>query len=563
MLGSGAVSLRPVSLVLAGLILSLVVCRGALASVQAPDPAALPPLPDLPSVELKAPARDATERLSSLLDRLAAQDLETREMAVSEILEVSPNVIGAIRGRMGKIADRADRGAMKGLLTRTRRKARDDLRQRMRNDGTKGKVETPDYLEMLTRYAEPDSESWRNLVEVVAMSRMLVQIGGVQAARELVDFYVRFGEFLRVDVQLGLAKMGDAGIAALIEARRHEAEKIGRWAERQLDVMGKAIPSEAIATDDHEGLADILRAYGRSRDLDAARIVISFANSEKAQVRQAARQAVVMLGDAAIWQLRDAFENTVGERPPRDWSWERTARELFGRLDRLRLSRVFEIFESGRKAREQGNLEAMRQAYDKVLARSPRFEHAAEMVPGYLEYARQASPADRERAIGAVRRALRLNRDPTAEPGMQSLLLTLRAEAEAARGIADQTLLRRALELDGGNDRAKDLLDKLQRDTTDRQDFWRRYGGAVATALVGLIAIAVVLLRKGRAGEAKDAQGRKDMLEVGEPTDQQDALEPKPAAGEASPSTLEAAPGEAEASRSSEESSDSKPSGSR
>jgi hypothetical protein len=258
----------------------------------------------------------------------------------------------------------------------------------------------------------------------------------------------------------------------------------------------------AIATDDHEGLADILRAYGRSRDLDAARIIISFASSERAQVRQAARQAVVMLGDAAIWQLREAFENTVGERPPRDWSWQRTARELFGRFDRLRLARVAKIFDGGRKARKEGDLETMRQAYDKVLARSPRFEHAGLMVPGYVDYARKADAEHRSQAIDAARRALRLNDDPSVEPAIQSLLFTLRAEAEAARGLADQQLLQRAIELDGGNDRARALLDSLERDMTERQNLWRRYGGAGAAGLVGILAIVFVLLRRSRTEPA-------------------------------------------------------------
>ena len=70
--------------------------------------------------------------------------------------------------------------------------------------------------------------------------------------------------------------MGDFGVAALIEARRHKADKIARWAERQLDILNKAIPSEAIRTDHHEALADILRAYGRCRDPDAARIILSW-----------------------------------------------------------------------------------------------------------------------------------------------------------------------------------------------------------------------------------------------------------------------------------------------
>jgi len=56
--------------------------------------------------------------------------------------------------------------------------------------------------------------------------------GDWQAVRGLIDIYVRFGEFLRVDTQLSLEKMGEGAIAALIEAERHPAPKIAHWAAR-------------------------------------------------------------------------------------------------------------------------------------------------------------------------------------------------------------------------------------------------------------------------------------------------------------------------------------------
>ena len=96
--------------------------------------------------------------------------------------------------------------------------------------------------------------------------------------------------------------------------------------------------------------------------------MVSFAGTERSQVRDAARQAIALMGETANWQLRDAYENVVGKRPQRDWSWERTARELFGELDRLRSSEVSDLFEAGLKAQSDGDLERMRSAFDQVLA---------------------------------------------------------------------------------------------------------------------------------------------------------------------------------------------------
>ena len=202
--------------------------------------------------------------------------------------------------------------------------------------------------------------------------------------------------------------MKDRALPALIEAKRHKAGKISRWAERQLDVAGKAIASELVQTEDQQALADILRAYGRIRDPDAARIVISFANSERAQIRLAARQAVAMMGDVATWQLRETYENIVGEKPPREWSWDRTARELFARFDRLRLAQVFKLFDRGLEAQRAGELEKMREHYDKVLAHNPLFDRRAEMADGYLLYARKHADSSKEKAIRALYRGERI-----------------------------------------------------------------------------------------------------------------------------------------------------------
>jgi hypothetical protein len=477
----------------------------------------LPPLPELPRIKLETPTEDAIERLNGLLERLVAADPETRATAVTEIPEAGPDLVPAIDRQLSFIAENADKDEMKRLLEATRRKAREEMRAEMRAAGDQGKVVTPDYLVMLTKHARPESLAWQQLVRVLGMSRMLVQVGEIRGARELVQVYVRFGEFLRVDTQLQLEKMGDYGVAALIEARRYPAAKIARWAERQLDTLGKAIASEAIRTDDPEQLADILRALGRTRDPDAARVVISLANSERAQVREAARQGVVMLGDVGIWQLRDAYENVVGERPPRDWSWERTARELFARFDRLRLARVFTLFEQGLKARADGDLEKMRVAFGKVLARSPRFERANEMAPGLFEYASQANAAHRDDAIDALRHAVRINADKSLDPAIHSLLLTLLAERSAEAGVADQTLLRRAMELDSSNRRAKSLLSELERPTTQGEVRWARYGAAGVVSVMALAAILVIVLRRKRPEEMPGASAKTESDEQAKP----------------------------------------------
>lgn len=489
-----------------GLLLAVPLAFAADGGAPTSTLATLPPLPQVPKLERAKPTEPELEELDALLGRFQSEDAAVRETAVREILEVRPSLVSAIDARMNAIADKADREEMRRVLEDIRKKGRSAERERMRSEGKKGKLATPDYLDMVAEHARPKSKPWQELISVLAMGRMLAQIGTVEAVRELVDVYVRFGEFLRVDTQLLLEKLGDKAVAGLIEARRHKAEKIGRWAERQLDTLGKGIPSEAVQTQDHQVLADVLRAYGRVRDPDAARIVISFANSERAQVREAARQSVAMMGEVATWQLRDTYETIVGKKPPRDWAWERTARELFGEFDRLRLAQVHRLFDEGMAASQNGKLDAMREAFDKVLARSPMFERRQEMASGYLAYASAHADDQPAQALDALRRAERIAGDEATKKRAQSLVLTLEGEELLGRGVADQVLFRRAIELDSTNSRARDALARIERGELEKKSTFGRYAAAGAIGLVALLAIGVVGLRRGRRTKEKQPE---------------------------------------------------------
>lgn len=245
-------------------------------------------------------------------------------------------------------------------------------------------------------------------------------------------------------------------------------------------------------------LADVLRAYGRIRDPDAARIVISFANSERAQVRDAARQAVALFGETGAWQLRDTYESIVGKKPQRDWSWERTARELFGEFDQLRLARVYEQFDRGIQALSAGDMAAMKQAFDKVLAQNPSFERRSEMAPGYLKFATERADTDRAAALDALRRARRIADSDDSKKSAESLLFTLEAEQLLERGVADQVLLHRAIELSSSNQRARELLQRIERGERHASRDFGRYAAAIAIAVVALLAILLIAIRRIR-----------------------------------------------------------------
>ena len=140
------------------------------------------------------------------------------------------------------------------------------------------------------------------------MERMLAAIGTTPAVRELIQLHAYFGELLRIDLQRQIGKLRDKAVPALIEARQHDAKIVQRWANKQLDVLGRAIPGEAVASNDTQVLADVLRAYGRTRDVDAVRVILSFCNSDRDPApRGRARGRSRRSASPGIWQLRDVY----------------------------------------------------------------------------------------------------------------------------------------------------------------------------------------------------------------------------------------------------------------
>jgi tetratricopeptide (TPR) repeat protein len=405
---------------------------------------------------------------------------------------VDETLTAAIRDRIDSEARSADRAAMKTVLLDVRKQFRKGQKEQEAEE--KGAA-TDDYLTMLLSYPHTSSSDWKRLVNVLALSRMCVHLGTVEAVRTLIHVYVRF-EFLRIDTQLQLKALGDKSLAALIEATHHPAPEVAQWAKRRLDFLGKAIPSEAIAVNSSEVLADVLRAYGYLRDPDAARLVISFANSERLLVREAARQSVASYGEVANWQLRDAYEQVTGERPAREWSWERTARELFRKFDRTRLADVYQLYDAGLTALERGDLPAMRQSFDKVLARSPNFEPVDKLVEGYFKYAESIQQKDPDAALTALARVVRLGTDETLKARAESIRLTIEATRLAARRLADQTLLRAAIELDAQNHAAKTLLKDIEGEPLSETTHFLRYLWPALLGALSLVFSAIVFWRR-------------------------------------------------------------------
>lgn len=467
-------------------------------SAQAPSrPADMPLslLPEPPPLELPAPRPASLEAIDAILARIVSAEPAVREHAVGELLEVRPDWAAGLSRRLDRLAERADRPAMRSLLERLRSR---NKKQGSSDDNDEG---GGDYLELALGSPDPASAVWRDLVQLLSISHMLRNVGSADAVREIIRVYVRFGEFTRVHVQRELALLGDRQVAGLLEAERHQAPKIASWARKRLDLLGKAIAHEAVRTKDQAALADILVALGRSRDPDAGRVLVSFASTEKSQVRTAARQGLALLGEVGAWQLRDAYQDTTGKQAPRDWTWKRTARELFTEFDRLRSSKVFELYEVARQAEGKGDLDAMSHGYDQVLALSPLFEQREAMAEGYAKFAEVKKDQSPELAISALRRIERIAKTDVERRKAESLRHVLEARMLAQQGIVDRGLLDKATALDPESADARDALDASAR-PAQRTVAHVRYllaAGVAALSLAGGGYIAWMTWRRRRS----------------------------------------------------------------
>jgi tetratricopeptide (TPR) repeat protein len=466
-------------------------------------PNTLPELPKLAPIAVLEADPGALQDLDRLLERLTTGDARARETAKTSIVEVTPSVVAAIRSRVLEIRTSLDRKEAQGLLDDARKAGRKALKKdkpdpkTTKKKGAKAKEEAEDdgdWLEFVLAQSKPKNDTWVDLVKLLAMERMLTNVGTTPAVRELLQMYSYFGELLRIDLARQMSKLRDKAVPALIEARQHDAKIVQRFAVKQLDLLGRTIPGEAVGVTDPQVLADILRAYGRTRDVDAVRVILSFCNSDRIKLRESAREAITAIGEPGIWQLRDAYLNQTGNKAPREFTWDRIARELFGMYDRARLAEVYKLMDEGvAHASAKKWLEAT-DAFDKVLARSPIFDRRKEMAPAYVERAKELETKEPALALEVLRKALRLDPKGDGAKKIEAEIAYLEGVALIEKGTPDKFPLTKAIEIDPTHERAKRALAELEQErVAPKKSFVRRYLAAGGVGFAALLAMIVLV----------------------------------------------------------------------
>lgn len=541
---------------IAALWLGALLALSAPAAAAPPEPSSsalvpigeLPPLPTLEPIRKIEADPEALKELDGLLARLVSDKADIREHARASIDDVPATLVPAIHLRIQELRQSIDRDAVPRLLADVRKagraakktskkdkaadKASDDKKTDDKPDRPKKKAKKKkgdsksddkktddkkpdpsapkgdakddeeadgdDWLAFALESAKPESDTWKDLVHLLATERMLVSIGTTPAVRELIELRANFGDMLRIDLQRQIEKLKDKAVPALIEARKHDAAIVQRFAETELDKLGRAIPGEAVASDDPDVLADVLRAFGRTRDVDAVRVALSFANSDRRKVRQAAREAIAGIGEPGRWQLRDAFQDLTGEKPDKSVPWDVLARQIFAIYDKGRLAEFEKLVQDGLDAAKAGKHADAVTSFDKVLARDPLFDRRKEMAPSYLAVALALPIEEGDKKLALLRKAQRLDPGGKEDQHIEGQIAYVEARLLMKEGRPDRFLLERALELDPSNKEARDLLASFEeKAVTQKKSNVTRFAGA-AGIFVGMVALALGIGLWGR-----------------------------------------------------------------
>lgn len=429
--------------------------------------------------------------LDAAIAKLADNDISTRKLGALAIVDTPRDAIPLLEVRLLR-APEAGPGPMWLALD----KAKKTLPEKEESIGA--------ILDAVV--TSGNGPGARSLALLLAGMQACERQAGVAGARVIVRLAVENKGLLKSIATASIKRLGDHAVAALIEVRRDSDKELRGFANRMLDGLGKFLPSDAVQVKDPQDLADVLVAFGKIRDQDAIRVILSYLNAERAQVREAARWSIAQFGADARPALKETYDNFTGDRAPDDWSAEKILSSLVQAYDKVRLAEVYKLLDEGIAARDAGRLEEAIAAFDALLARAPTFERKAELAPAYVDLAHKKMSSDRSAGRALLAKALRLAQGTPLAATIESELDTMDARDLLDHGVADVTLLHRAIELDPNNVVARDMLQRLENDAVARDAKLRRWA---ASGAVGLFVVVLAILFIGKKKNGKPPIARR------------------------------------------------------
>ena len=144
---------------------------------------------------------------------------------------------------------------------------------------------------VLTLLEHDRSRTALKVVEPLLLLRSLERIGTRDSGKKVVKLFDFDQGSWRHELRCVRSRMGLKLLPVLIEMRGHENAAVRRWAARGVRALGMKDPSIAVRIADHHLVAELLLAYANPLDFGALPVIVSSMNSDRMEIRNAARQA--------------------------------------------------------------------------------------------------------------------------------------------------------------------------------------------------------------------------------------------------------------------------------
>lgn len=433
----------------------------------------------------------SAERIEQIALGLGSDDAKARELAARALTSLHAESLPGIAERLTQLRQaRPSPERVLALMTALRH-AVGSRRADDRIDRASG---------VLAVLARDRDKAARKVIEPLLLLRSLEQIGTL-ASQTLIASVLTIdaGDSWDHEARMLRERLGLALLPGLIALRSHEDARVRNWAQAGMRALGMEDPAVVTALGDTHLVARAVAAYSEPLDFQAMPVLVRLVASDKLEVQQAARAAVVRFGRNAIWQLRLLYEEVAGQRASTDWDATRTANELYAVLDRGAVEEADTLLAQGMAHLVAGRLDQMQVSYDRLLALFPLYEDHEKLAPGYAALGEKKLATDElVAARDAYARALRL--DPKAKDAERWRAQVAYADAELSlsRGVLDLHLYETALAHDPDHKAAARALDRLSGAQASRERTKKRVAAGLALGLI-LAALFVGLRNRRRA----------------------------------------------------------------
>jgi hypothetical protein len=433
-----------------------------------------------------------------LAQGLRSDEPGVREKALRSLSRLDVRALPAIRARAAELgrapldADQA-RGALHAFRHATGSRRADDA---------------VDLIEgVLPVLAQRGDAVAVGMAERLALMRALEGMGTLEAGEVLCDLMGLEQEHpwpWRWEARRIAERMGsERALPTLMVATVHRNRFVRRWGLEALEAHPPPGPGDALRRAEERGpvaVADLLRAWGKARVMDAMPTVTAFVNDPRRKVREAARAGVEGYGRNIIWQLRRAYHLQTGREAERSWSTERTRTELYAAVDRERLRPARAALAAGLEALEAGDVAAMEAHFERALRDAPgEASVGAAMAAGWAALGdRRMAAGDYDGAARTYRRALWTAPEGDERAAWNARLTLAEAEADLSAGVVDVAGFRTA--------GAAGAVDRLTGAAAERKRKRQRYAAGLGALLLGLAGVSLLRRRSGSVRPDPDAR---------------------------------------------------------